>query len=362
MQALFTELVRGLGEAPDRRLFAAAWNRLRGLLRGELKRRGLWDGSPNYLGVYGWRRWQEPGGEKPAHDDALEELTAECYAFIFVARIWSLKAQLKVKPNVEGLVLLNVRHFLFERQREHDPLGFQVFEVVHGAVCEAISHGDLVVLHGDPKVRNETLLGFDPAVDPNRVSDPSEDLVARWNDDLMPALVTARGAELRRVRARLLEHLRTLPRNGVRSFRFKKLIDPLKLDARARWARLLGADGPAQDLERGLHRVLEETYADRQSREHLARCVAASIHALELEPRTKAQLASLWEELCRAAAEDRAGPADGEGVPSQRKLAERLGIRRARLPELFDILRQLVLRPQRILALKGAKPVSSHDR
>ena len=155
---VFTEHVRALegGGEPDPQRLAAVRGALQGALRGELRRRGLWNAPPDYLGVYGAEGWE----------DALEELVSALYAFVFVERSRALQAQLRIKPNVDGLVFLNVRHFLHERQKEHDPLGSQVFEVLQSAVRRAVAVGDLHVLAGDPRVRNETVLGFRPDAGP----------------------------------------------------------------------------------------------------------------------------------------------------------------------------------------------------
>src|SRR5262249_51174965 len=104
MPPLFTRFVQSLDEAPDETLALAVWGRLREILEHELKRRGLWHHPPAYLGICAadWR-----GG--PEDDGALDELVAECYGFIFVDRLERLRAQLAQKPNIEGLVLLNVR-------------------------------------------------------------------------------------------------------------------------------------------------------------------------------------------------------------------------------------------------------------
>jgi hypothetical protein len=182
---VFTEHVRSLerGEEPEPRRLATVRDALRGALRGELRRRGLWNAPPDYLGVHGAESWE----------DALEELLAACYTFVFVERLRGLQAQLRVKPNVDGLVYLNVRHFLHERQKEHDPLGSQVFEVLQSAVRSAVAAGELHVLAGDPRVRNETVLGFQPDADPAPPVQDFRSLVVRWNDDLLSDLVTLRG-------------------------------------------------------------------------------------------------------------------------------------------------------------------------
>jgi len=362
VQSRFTELVRRLGEGIDPELFSAAWSQLRALFRVELKKRGLWDSSPNYLGVYGWERWETAEGE--ARSDALDELVAEGYSFIFVTRIRSLKAQLEVKPNIDGLVLLNVRHFLHERQREHDPLGFQVFEIAHTAVRFAIDQGNLQVLAGDPKVRNDTLLGFDPATAPEEPAREAGPIVVRWNDDLMPDLVTAKGRDQEAVIDRLRKHLLALPDHGIRSFRFRSMLDPLKYDARARWITLFEADLAGQDLLPWRSRSPESAVASHDRFQQLTHHVSAAISTLEADAQTKTYLARLWHDL-RQQVEDSGDDPGVEELISQRQIAQRLDIPRARLPELFGLLRRLVTRYQKIEGWPAASTPfreSSHER
>src|SRR5262245_46587739 len=94
MPSVFTAFVRSLQgeETPDADLFHDAWHGLRATLANEMKRRGLWQIPPCYLGVCGWERWdsEEPKAS-PRAPGALGELVADCYAFIFVDRLQSLK-------------------------------------------------------------------------------------------------------------------------------------------------------------------------------------------------------------------------------------------------------------------------------
>ncbi len=330
--SVFTAFVGGLQGArtPDADLFHDTWHGLRAALVQEMKRRGLWESPPHYLGVCGWERWdaEEPAGSGPARaQSALGELVADCYAFIFVDRLQSLKRHLLEKPEIDGLVLLNIRHFLHERQRVHDPLGFRIFELLQTAVEEAVASGDLHVLAGDRKIRNDTLLGFRPDAEPLATPADWERIVLRWNDELMPALVTAQTRKLAAVVRRLRELLLDLPGHGVEVLRLKDLLDPLKRDARGRWAALLEEEEGGGD--------------DGQGFEEVARRVSASIERLEADARTRSQLRTLWHHLWRQQGEE-----DREaGRPSSyRQLGQRLDIPRERLPGLFDLLRQIVPR------------------
>lgn len=340
MNRTFTDYVRSLdpsGEPPGAESFERLLGALRRVLRSELANRGLWDSSPGYLGIFGSRRWQDD-------PDALGELAAECYGFVFVHRLRNLLVHLGDKPSIDGLVFLAVRNFLHEKQKKHDPLGFRVFEVAHAAVGGAVEDGELHVLAGDPRIRNDTVLGFDASTDPGTLAAVRLDEHAgRWNDVLLPDLVTARGNARERTVAVLRSFLARLPASGVDGFRFKELVDPLKNDARGRWAAHLELDSGDTAVEGGeeLAEVVrlippDSGFEERQSFEKLVDCVGEGLEALDEPARLKDYLAALWAFLRHGAAEH------GGELPSRRRIAEVLGIPRNRMSELFGILEGLL--------------------
>lgn len=353
MPPLFTRFVQSLEGAPDEELALSVWQRLREILEHELKRRSLWLSPPSYLGICGWPNWTGVPGE-PVAATALEELVAECYTFIFVDRLGRLQAQLKAKPNIEGLVILNVRHFFLERQKEYDPLGYRVFEMLHAAVLEALGHGELYVLAGEPQIRNATLLGFSPVApvgEPPLLLGPK---IARWNDVLLPGLVLARGKRQEEVWLQLRLLLRELERDGLASFRFRDILDPLKSDTRRRWAALLedteegGAKAVGSPVLESRSVAPETGVESRQSLEKLTRYVASALRGPSLDERTRDYLAALWRYLrLTAGADPETGGAgrlaadlEIEDTLSHRRIAQLLGIPRERLPRLFATLRQ----------------------
>jgi len=347
---IFTEHVRSLGEEgnpPSPERVAAVRKVLRGVLKNELKRRGLWESPPRYLGIYGWEKWEDGGGA--SGDDALEELVAEGYVFIFLTRLSRLLAHLEMKENVDGLIFLNIRHFLHERQKEHDPVGSQVFEVLQSAVRRSVESGELHVLQGDAGIRNDTVLGFAPEADPgSSVPADLRSLVVRWNSDLLPDLLTARGKRQEEVVQRLRERLPDLRQEGVEAFRFKDLIDPMKADVRARWAALheCGDGDVAVETagdESTLTRLVQPDtdVEDRQFFKKVINCVLENLERLEARDKTRAYLHNLWN-FVRLEARD--SGEDASGRPSARKVAELLRIPRDRLPQLYDTLGRIVSR------------------
>jgi hypothetical protein len=350
----FTRFLRNL--EPDQPLdreghgFEEVWTALRRLLVSELKRRSLWSLPPACLGIYGCAAWADP--------EAVEELVADCFVFIFAERFRSLKAHLRYKADVEGLVLRNVRNFLHETQKRHDPVGFRVFTVLRSTVRGALSAGELQVIAGSPAVRHDTVLALRPGVSPEEAVRPEElrQRVLHWNDDLLPGLITARGWDVRQVTARLERHLRRLAAEGVRALRFHDLVDALRHDARARWRAVWvhTPEGiPPRQEEDGfaaVARLVELPGEDeRESLHRLFACLERSVERVAEPPaRSRDYLRRLLVFLQSHAAEapeERSAPE--KGLPSHRQLARLLAIPRERLPDLFHTLRDLAEACQR---------------
>jgi hypothetical protein len=80
--------------------------------------------------------------------------------------------------------------------------------------------------------------------------------------------------------------------------------------------------------------------------------VSAAIDRLEVDPRTRGYLSTLWEYLQRRNGQSHPGGAGGgaleeetgDDLPSHRQLSQRLRIPRERISMLLETLRQLVSR------------------
>lgn len=345
MSLIFTEYVRLLDAEiePGREDFDAVWGKLRDALKSEMIKRSLWNAPPSYLGICGWSSWSAK--------EALDELLSDCYCFIFVRRLPGLEALLEVQDNIEGLVFRNIRHFLFEKQKHHDPLGYRVFCVLRLAVRQSVTAGSLHVLAGNPRVGNATVLALSatterPRAGPEELSEPTR----AWSDQLLPELMTARGAKLDAVVGRICRCLVRLAALGIERFRFKDLIDPFKQAVRRRWNAIwLGTQGEMA-FEDGdgefvtLVRLVrpDSGFEERDVFHQLLACVAESLERLEARRKTHTYLEKLWTFLRHHAAEDdRVADATGK-LPSRRKIADLLGIPRYRLPELNATLGGLV--------------------
>lgn len=387
MSQVFTEFVRGLdpsGELREPASFARLWTALRGAVRAELKRRGLWDASPAFLGVVGWPCWHTPttgNGTTPEGDpvfrrDALDELAADCYMYIFVLRLRSLRAQLKLKPNIDGLVFRNIRNFLHDTQRRQDPLGFRVYGFVRASVEKAQQDGRLEIDHGDARAFSTASVLSVCGNGTGALASLAdlEPLVHRWNDELFPKLLTQRGPDEEDLLDRLTDHLTTLPRAGVERLRFQDLVTAFKHDLRAKWFALWQASQgeTAVEEDEQFLRVVQLIQPEDSLEAHddfskLHCAVAKAIGLLDTRRKTREYLLRLWRFLglfalsgdgSHGEATPGLSPAalDRETLPSHRELSRLLKIPRERLPELFHVLRREIRRHRESAPLSPARP------
>ncbi len=356
------------GELRDRRLFDDMWTALRRVLRRELTRRDLWRLPPGYLGIYGTVSWT---------NETLDDLVQDCYIFVIHERRRSLIAQSKVRPDIDGLIVRNVRNFLFETQRRHDPLGFRVFELLQMAVRKNVADGSLRVVAGDPRIRNHTVLGFAPlnrtsgtqpptpgeSASPNLYSEtpPSqafEEVALFWCDELLPDLVTVRGPAVGGCVERLQHLLQGIPAKGIYHFRFGDLIDAVKSEARVRWTAISTQDlqtqnpvfttgdpfGPVGDM------------VQRESYRTLLDGLEQGVHSWQGRRATRIYLQRLLTFLCHHAAE-----AENPGrLPSLRCMSEILSIPRDRFKGLFRILREMANESSRSPDMPPPGQLSAH--
>ena len=348
----FTGYVRSLAPSgePDSESFERLWATLRRVLRSELKNRGLWESSPVLLGVHGWRHWWAEAQERGS-GDALDELASDVYVYVFVDRLRSLRAHLRHKPNIDGLVFRCLRNYLYDVQKRQDPLGFRIFSLIKSALRQLVQEGSLYVVAGSRRIANDTVFAFQRDAAPAQAE--LNDLVAvvrAWNDELLADLVVGRGTGEDAVVARLERRLLALADDGVEVFRTYDVVAPLKADVRARWAGLFeqeGGERAFEDLEDDLAEVVrivrpDGAFEERESFDRLVACVNERLERFRARRRTLDYLRALWHFLRTFAAEAQVDGAELRRQLSRRKLGRQLSIPRDRLPELFETLRQMV--------------------
>ena len=369
----FTEYLRTLEArdgSPSRAEFEELWQNLRGALVQELQKRGLWNLTPSCLGVLGAAHWWSAvgGDSNDGTYDALDELVGDCYSFVFVKRLRSLRGQLRRRRNIDGVVFLSIRNFVHERQKANDPDGYRLFELLHQAVTDLLDQERLFLWdieaaappRGKPRIRNQSLLGFEPPSSEVPPIPADRELlseqVERWNDRWLVEMLTAQYQRKAELLNELRQCLLGLALLGIVLFRFGDVLEPLKADLRRRW-RALGRHhdpeitllpteagwemfrqpGPEQDAEQRLQFAA------------LVEGIGREIGKADLPLTQRTHLRRLWLGLTRHAVgealdgRDAASPSPAsDDLPSQRQLAKALGLPRDRLPELFEDLRTLV--------------------
>ncbi len=338
---IFTEHVRLLahGTPLPAEHFDALWRALRAVLVSELRKRSLWNASPAYLGVYGAGAWSRP--------EALEELLVECYSAAFLRRLRSLGAQSRARASIDGLIFLNVRNFLHDTQKKHDPLGFRIFTVLRAAVRALVGDGVLRVLAGDDGIRNDTVAGFGAGEAQRRAGAAElEDRGRALGDALLPDLITAVGKAQVKLIARLAAYLAGWRDEGVVAFRFGELCRAVANDARGRWAQVwqqkegpMAREDGAEEAVALVRQVQPDSgFEERQSFQELLACVERSLDRQAGDAPRPEDLRRLWLFLRNRVAD----PEAGEAMPSRRKMATLLEIPRDRLGPLHASLGRLV--------------------
>ncbi|MEM6454347.1 MAG: hypothetical protein AAF772_04560 [Acidobacteriota bacterium] len=347
MSTVLTDFIRHLrdGDAPSDALVDQVIDALRGLLGAEMKRRSNWSSPPRFLGVVGHAHWVSH--DDAPDGDALDELASDFFTWLLARRI-SLTRQLDDKPIIDGLVARNARFFLLEIHRQHDPIGYRLFDVLRGAVLRGVDNGQLRVVAGDAQIRNDTVLmpealaQADDAVADGQLTlrDP-QPLADRWLSDHLDAMITARHAARTRLNARLSDELAAWMRSQKAPVRFGDLAAALKRDARGSWSSRLrdahsaGASAAAFDDPGGARA--------RRRFARIARCVAISIEHSNERVKTRHYLIRLWHFLEAFAIDtlpgdvlpDASESSDDAQLPSNRQIAKLLDVPRERVPDLL---------------------------
>lgn len=326
MSCPLTEYLRCL--RPDGELTAEAYEEarehLRRLLYRELTRRGLWLAPPRYLGIVG-ERW--PG-------DTLEDLVSECYVAIFIHRLKYLEAALCAEQCVDGLIKSCVRHFVHDRQRHNDPIGYKLYKLVTLSL-ERLAQRGLLQWAPAGKISNRTVCAFGEIPQKVEATDLQE-AIHRLNEDLWPELIVAQGAGRSGLEPRLDHHIAGL-KQRAHAFMFRDLIEPLKRDTRTRWAEAVGTELANWAIPDASHDVLH--LFDLQD------CVRRRIEEEEIDDRLN--LYRLWSFLFNYAIGINPSPVaakaeKSDSPPSALGLEKALGLSRYRITGLKETLAEMI--------------------
>jgi hypothetical protein len=274
----------------------------------------------------------------------FEDICADCYVFAVLDRIKGLRNQLRVRGNIDGLIVRNVDNFLLERQRRHDPIGYAVFGNVEGAVCRAEDAGEIAVEgRSGGRLHNQSVLRLDRAqssadpVEPRTLQKALEQ-TADW-DQAVPSLVatTEEGQEW------VVGFLLRLREAGNPAVRCGDLVAVIAARTRESWvARHAVPRGElayeGEDQVGMLVRMVcpDQTLEDRDRWERLKQKMTLRIERLDRQERVRERLTRVFAGLVKLIEE-----ADW-GMPKQAELIARLGIARATLSDDFHILKDLL--------------------
>jgi hypothetical protein len=334
MASVLTEHVRNFDAAsdPEGQVLPA----LERLLRHRMRQKNLLSAPPEYLGYPGVPSWAAP--------NAFEDIVVDCYIFAIAQRVAALRNQLKIKPNVDGLISRNVKNFLLERQRRHDPIGYAVFGNVKGAALEAATAKVIVLENLDRgKLYNETVLRFDggrPGASP-APPDLIQDAVkgaTGWEEVIRHLTETTEEG-----REWVLGFLRQLRGVGIAAVRCGDLVAAVAGRVRAEWAARhadpaaeLGREGE-DEYEATVRLVWPDEGLEARDRwERLKGVIPDRIARLDRQERVRERLAGVFAALVRAVEEGEPAP------PTQAELAERTGVARATLSDDFRLLREIM--------------------
>ena len=133
------ELARGVDLSSDE--YQRVLNSLGYLLEAELHRRNIFYRPASYLGYDQQREWEDP--------EMVAEAAHDCYCYAILSRLTNLISRATDGENIDGHVLLNIRHFVTERQKGNDRTGFRVFQNLKAVLETAVADNDLIP-NGDP--------------------------------------------------------------------------------------------------------------------------------------------------------------------------------------------------------------------
>jgi hypothetical protein len=333
MASVFTEHVRhfSTGSDPAEKVLPE----LKKLLRQRMRRRNLLSAPPSYLG-YDPGSWDAQG--------AFEDIVVDCYVFAVLDRLKGLRNQLRVRGNIDGLIVRNVDNFLLERQRHHDPVGYAVFGNVEGAACRAETAGEVAVEgRNRGRLHNPSILRLDqaqPSADPvePRFLQEALEQAPGWDHAVSSLIATTEeGQEW------VTRFIHRLQDAGIPAVRCGDLVAVIAGRARESWAtrHAVPRGELAYEGEDHLGKLVrmvcpDQRLEDRARWERLKQKMALRIEGLGRQERVRERLTQVFAGLVQLIEEGDSGP------PKQAELIDRLGIARATVSDDFRLLKGIL--------------------
>lgn len=217
------------------------------VLKSKMQERNLWYEPPILLGYSDHNDWQ--------NKDAFTDIKIDCYEYAILRRYQSLKAQASIKDNIDGLVFLNIDHFLQERQQAHDPEGYAIFKNVEAVLQDLSKSGFIKLdnLQSKQKIRNTTICilanqnNKTPFLDYGLI----KQIVA--NHPKYDAIVNNAIKISREAQQSLSSLITHLKQEGITIFRVMDLVNVLK-----KASRIIDSEVLSSDFETDFHNELSK--------------------------------------------------------------------------------------------------------
>lgn len=349
MNKVFSDHVAALAakEDTDLEVLDAAWT----VLRSALQSRGIYSEGPGLLG-YNGTTWDD--------EDAQQDFVHDAYCRAILSRLRGLHRNLLQSGNIEMLVKRNLRNFVGERQRRHDPAGDAIFQNLKVALLELCRTGFLTRIGkesaDDWKTDDQLCFQGEPQSD---VATTEQVRVA-----LEQTGIQFEGLEnLLRIseasQAPLLDAIRRLAECGCTHFSVKTLKSGLVELATAAGISLASvreqrfSDSDAEFLENVRTVSPDSGYEQSEHYENLFREVHEAIDQL---PKSD-QIKSRWHSVTEHFREVAMGKG-GQGSASTDQLAERFGTCRSTTHDDISAVRELC---RRILAKTSTKRIGDRN-
>ena len=308
----------------------ALLNGIAQILRSNMRKRGLWNAPPVWLGYSDWENWNQDG--------AFNDLLLDCYLEVVVKRLDSLQNAIMKFDNIDGLIIRNVNNFLTDQQKSNNPINYGVAVNVKKAIQLAIESEKLIVqdLDKNGKIQDSTLLSFSSTQTTSTTDEISLlDCLRRnkaWAEIRLKLARKSAG-----IQTKFCEIVCDLANCGIQSFVFKELHERVKTEVRQYNEHLNYQTSPIDDFkDEALLGVVELdiTHEDWESWKSLVNQVEKRI-AQEPQKRVRERLEKIFREYVNYSKTD-------EPVPSQAEMARRLGIPSSTFSEDMKIIRAII--------------------
>lgn len=332
MATILSEHVRTFGPDSDPSQVLTVLKRLLGY---HMRSQNLLFAPPEFLGYSNLKNWSVP--------DAFEDIVIDCYLFAIVQRITSLQNQLKIKANVDGLISKNVHHFLIERQRKYDPIGYAVFANLRGGALDAATCNEILLEKlKSGKLLNQSILRLGENLSaPPANSDhirASLEIIPKWAATVRTLTKISENG-----RAWVRDFLRRLADAGIMAVVFGDLVDVVAKRVRSDWqarhaisSSELAYEGDDEFVNIVRITLPNKSIEARERWEQLKQVISKRITLLDHQSRVLDRLAVVFNALVQVIESQEVE------VPSQSDLIEITGIPRSTLNGDFQILRELI--------------------